>query len=476
MAVAPVTNVRISINVNVIVEFTQSPDPSVFDNAGYIVELYTVYDELIARKNISSWEFGTNFSIPENKCDDIYASVVCWIDDEVSPAARSNVLGFGYDMENPFKGNGTITDPYLVGTPEELDRVRCYQDKYFRQIADIDLSMFSKWRPIGGRGEWRGSYDGGGYKIKNLRSIYSLAQLPDGDITSRAGLFSYVNLNQAAVPGAKLHNIHLENVDVAGHDYTGALAGQVVSGSVEYCSASGGKVEGNFSSGGLIGSIRYSSVSKCFAEVSVKNSDVYTGGLIGDVMETPVSDCYASGNVEGWQFVGGLFGAVFTSEAPRLIERCYASGNVSYINYAGGLIGTFSTPKILRNAFALNHEITGREWGVFWNRAGRITGETIAEGFGGQVYALETMIFNPYNEEDPQPFPEHPYRNGQDVSEAKANSQSTYEAAEFDFEEVWYFDYRDYRPKLRPFDFKPVIYECQAIEYPPRLTRSMVYQ
>ena len=38
------------------------------------------------------------------------------------------------------EGSGTIEDPYLIETAEDLDNVRNAPDKHYKQVADIDLS------------------------------------------------------------------------------------------------------------------------------------------------------------------------------------------------------------------------------------------------------------------------------------------------------------------------------------------------
>ncbi len=68
-------------------------------------------------------------------------------------------------------GIGAEDDPYLISTPDHLDNVRNHLDKHFTQIADIDLSAFENWDPIGSRHLhddplnelFSGFYDGNGY-------------------------------------------------------------------------------------------------------------------------------------------------------------------------------------------------------------------------------------------------------------------------------------------------------------------------
>ncbi|MGM0505358.1 MAG: hypothetical protein ACQESQ_12100 [Bacteroidota bacterium] len=63
--------------------------------------------------------------------------VGCETDDSVDP-----------DFE---EGSGTISDPFLIETAEDLNNVREWPDKHYKQVADIDLNDFadgSGWEPI----------------------------------------------------------------------------------------------------------------------------------------------------------------------------------------------------------------------------------------------------------------------------------------------------------------------------------------
>lgn len=69
------------------------------------------------------------------------------------------------------QGSGTIEDPYLVATAEDLDAVRNDLTAYYLQTADIDLGGYENWEPIGPDGEtlFSGSYDGQGHTVSGIR-------------------------------------------------------------------------------------------------------------------------------------------------------------------------------------------------------------------------------------------------------------------------------------------------------------------
>ncbi|MDE7297894.1 MAG: fibronectin type III domain-containing protein [Lachnospiraceae bacterium] len=83
-------------------------------------------------------------------------------------------------------GSGTPEDPYLIATPEQLDAVRRGLTRSYKLIADIDLSDWGNWIPIGGTpayggfnntesdkggGVFTGTFDGNGHVISGMTII-----------------------------------------------------------------------------------------------------------------------------------------------------------------------------------------------------------------------------------------------------------------------------------------------------------------
>ena len=95
-------------------------------------------------------------------------------------------------------GSGQEDDPYLISTPEQLARLAylidsttssSYRYLHYKQTADIDLDGYY-WLPIGLFDSsssycFSGFYDGGGYKITNMK-------FKSG---SYKGLFGYIDGN-----------------------------------------------------------------------------------------------------------------------------------------------------------------------------------------------------------------------------------------------------------------------------------------
>src|SRR5699024_950015 len=122
-----------------------------------------------------------------------------------------------------------IADGYIpVATADELDKLRENKkqtfgagtkweseyesglDKKYVQVADIDLSHFDTWEPIGsGSSRFSGDYNGLGYLITDLKVDQE---------NDYAGLFGRAD-------GATFKNIRLENVEISGRNYVGSLVG-----------------------------------------------------------------------------------------------------------------------------------------------------------------------------------------------------------------------------------------------------------
>jgi hypothetical protein len=297
-------------------------------------------------------------------------------------------------------GTGTQTDPYLLESPEQLDGVRQYLDKHFRQIADIDLSGYSSgagWQPIF---DWEdgfcGSLDGNGFKIVNLT-------------INRTGT-NYIGLFGNVFENSTLINLALENVNIKGKDGTGSIAGYNL-GEIINCYATG-IVEGNMETGGLAG-VNIGLITNSHASVGVSGKTASTGGLaginVGNVMDSyadgfisgnintgglagsnyigNIINSYATGNVSGKVGVGGLLG-----ENIGTISNCFAAGDVSGDDEAGGLIA--QNLGIIENSFAAGNVSKKNAGGLVYYNAGTITNCYATGDVSGEDYSGGLVVYS----------------------------------------------------------------------------------
>lgn len=272
-------------------------------------------------------------------------------------------------------GSGTSGDPYILYNPADLDSLRYYDfnGKYFKLNADMDLSGYANWVPIGSRGtQWRGYLDLNNKTISNL-TITSYT-------TNGMGLFGGMGGNTDNTTTPTFYNGRIKDINIS---VTGATVGTalLVGGIAGYLgfsqneemvisditienitiyinSASGTPTSALF--GGAIGKNDGCSVEL----IRVKNAQVYVstsasvadnaergmGGLIGGNTGTSTSivrQSYVDNNSRiecsmsavGVIFTGGLIGTTFGSGTGNLITNCYSRAKVFSNYYAGGLIG-----------------------------------------------------------------------------------------------------------------------------------------
>ncbi len=191
--------------------------------------------------------------------------------------------------------------------------------------ADIDLSG-EEWTPIGNSPSlyFTGLFDGGGHTINNL-SINSSSNYQ--------GLFG-------CVKSGSISDLILENPQVNGAGYVGALCGYS-SSSISECGVINGTVSGSSNYvGGVVGysSTSSASITACYNTGSVEGNS-YVGGVTG--YSRSVIACYNAGSVDGSSTsVGGVAGYSSSSS----VTACYNTGNVSSSNArVGGVVGYSSS-------------------------------------------------------------------------------------------------------------------------------------
>lgn len=136
-------------------------------------------------------------------------------------------------------GDGSEENPYQVATPAQLNAVRYHLDKHFIQIADIDLSGWGEWKPIGmavpmysttgnsckAKEElFTGTYNGNNYRIDNIK-------ITDGDGALEYDCYGLF----AGTKDATLKNINVTNLNIdisksgAGYPYIWKEEGMIYS-------------------------------------------------------------------------------------------------------------------------------------------------------------------------------------------------------------------------------------------------------
>jgi len=248
-------------------------------------------------------------------------------------------------------GTGTLSDPYLVKTAEQLNAIRFGLDKHYRLVSDIDLSSWGNWIPIGGTpayggdngnpnmahngaGAFTGSLDGNGYVISGMQIVIDekTPYLTEKGNTRYYGLFSRVGtapdahtIRNLGIVNFKIHvkySAVTERLDL----YAGAIAGYNACLNAINCYSAGGSIQldlthapnagmfyvhagGLFGDGGGLATTRktYLHIEKCFnlspVTVNVHNAPeqapnyVQISGIMAAIDSTHIYECWNGANI-----------------------------------------------------------------------------------------------------------------------------------------------------------------------------------
>jgi len=377
-------------------------------------------------------------------------------------------------------GSGTAADPYLVETAADLNGVRDYLSAHFIQMADIDLSGYENWEPIGTyvdeqELEFRGIYDGNGHTIRHLKinlidrewvglfgatNNAAIKNLDLIDVDVSGGINEDGDRVYGSIVGA-LAGLVFRNTDiincrstgnVTGSGLAGGLAGQVVGSNISDC-RSGASVTGGMVAGGLIGMAYgyddpdigndYCYVSSCYCTGSVTSyldrEENFIGGLVGYIVMdySRVFDCYSASTLLNGCFGGGLFGAALLGRETEEynVLNCYSICDISGGAASGGLIGLFA--KAAGITFTICNCYSASSLSGMDAVGGLIAYPEIE---GGEPELENVIIISSYYDSNKVPEYEGVLHidKGTPKTTAEMKTQSTY--TDWDFEAVWGID------------------------------------
>jgi len=268
--------------------------------------------------------------------------------------------------------DNTIT----INSPDDMKKFAQYPNAIYRLNRDIDMAAFNGgngWTPIP---VFSGKFYGRGYKIRNLKI--------NNSSLDHAGLFGTITAD------ALIDNLVLENIDVAGGDFVGAIAGScsgrisncVVTGNVYSTGRYAGGLFGNFEGtaqniksgvkvrgaqyvGGFAGQVTGGTILQCCVKgdnLTVTGNEDNIGGFIGLVQsnrDISITESCAVATISGVERVGGLIGRINASDSMYqiLIENCYSQGSITKCDKsAGGFVGEISS--VGRSNINLNYNYT----------------------------------------------------------------------------------------------------------------------
>lgn len=194
------------------------------------------------------------------------------------------------------RGNGSSESPYEISNQDQLNHMRQHLDQgvFFAIKNDIKITKdfettpvdfmaadadwsYGNFRPIGTKATpFNGFLNGGGFKIEGLNIIGTVQA---ADRTDARELASYVGLFGAISGNSRISNLLLDNSQISGREYTGAIVG-FSEGLVKNAGVGEGTiVKGGTFTGGIVG---YNGlmIEECYSKVTITGKTA-TGALVG---------------------------------------------------------------------------------------------------------------------------------------------------------------------------------------------------
>ena len=282
-------------------------------------------------------------------------------------------------------GDGSEENPYNILNADKLielvaDGTNNMSSVYFVQQADLDLSAYESWKPIGDmQTAFLANYDGNGYSINNLNIVVTAENLSDYVVERQSGngaKFNTVTLgffgrvgdsnNSVVIKNINFNNANIDTSAVDGLDtldisYIGVLAGQVRYSTVEGITADGQKSsinatinsaltinDINYPDGviaGLVGCAEDSTISGYEVEVDFVSSSygfvsgtTYYGssyaGLVGLMFDTTLTSCDVTMTWQGQNYVQTIVNGVACFVYDNA-QRTQENATISDINVNG---------------------------------------------------------------------------------------------------------------------------------------------
>lgn len=221
-------------------------------------------------------------------------------------------------------GNGTETEPYIIATAAQLDEVRNFPSACFELSKDIDLSSYLNPNSSG----WTpievftGKFDGKKHTIKGL--WISLSSI------SNVGLFANIqgsSDNERA--GVSNLFVNISKKGITGGSSVGGICGNLSYGNIENCMVTG-DISGYQYVGGIVGRnndnyYRSSIISQCASSGNITATKGCVGGILGYYYGScSIKNCYSIANVktEG-SYSSSVYGIGYSA------ENCYFAGTIS---------------------------------------------------------------------------------------------------------------------------------------------------
>lgn len=276
----------------------------------------------------------------------------------LTDAQKAKISLIDGDTTTSFNNNSSVLKSYK--TLKSMNDIHAMGEagnsvKNYILVNDIDASNNGNYTP----NSYEGTFDGLGYKIKNL-TVNSTSGNKYG------GLFTHYD--------GTVRNVGIENVNInGGYERTGSYVPQsgratgglagTFDGEITNVYVTG-SVSGYDYVGGLVGQLFSGEIRNSHNDATVSLKGMYhAGGIVGDSWGS-LFNVYNTGDIEagGWRTminesgpmgkgdnftegVGGIVGSSRESDGQRILFA-YNKGNVTGGDYVGGIAGYLGTTAV----------------------------------------------------------------------------------------------------------------------------------
>ncbi|MCL2182998.1 MAG: hypothetical protein FWB85_05975 [Chitinispirillia bacterium] len=235
-------------------------------------------------------------------------------------AAKPKAKSFTISTADELAGLAAIVNGTWGGTPAR----QSFVGKIITLAADIDLSAYGNWTPIG---RWdpsankalpfSGVFEGGRHTVANLKI--------DRPGANDQGLFGYIERGQ-------VKNLGLEDADISGGTTVGAIAAVVwLKSTVTNCYTTGSVTAAVSYAGGIAGTLVDSSaITRCYSAAKVGAGD-HAGGITGRVGgNSAITNCAALNPQVSASDMNAKSGRVTGSMADAVLGPVILSNNIAW--------------------------------------------------------------------------------------------------------------------------------------------------
>lgn len=223
-------------------------------------------------------------------------------------------------------GNGTETDPYIIATAAQLDEVRNFPSACFELSKDIDLSSYLNSNSSGWTPieDFTGKFDGKKHTIKGL--WISLSSIENVGLF--ANIQGYSDNKRASVSNLF---VNISKKGITGGSSVGGICGSLSYGNIENCMVTG-DISGYQYVGGIVGRnndnyYNSSIISQCASSGNITATDDEVGGILGfKYGSCSIENCYSIANVKAEGSYPDTYGI------GEGAEKCYFAGTIYSTN------------------------------------------------------------------------------------------------------------------------------------------------